>query len=367
MITKIYHFFIKCQFFLTFCLHFCGFNVDKSIKKKEYLIIYVFVFLFLSFFVMKKILSFVLWGAIAWVLACWLASADQDISKELVECTESRWYDSNKQLSVKEINTDSIVFKSPAIKNDVDEDVTDYVLLYWEKSIDVLADDISAIDDFVEVEMSAEISNGEVEFTLSKLEQYNLNQDKLYYLVAIPRDDYWFYWCKSNEICFKLWDKSVWSGLDCENSSPVSNNTANSWKSALDLANVSCTWDWKRLTINWVPSNVWNVYISLYNERTSNFDRKWTVNVSNDRTFSFDVTQNTEPTVRFDDTEWLQAYKTYVCHSLQTKDPSTPQKTWTTSTITKVPTVWPKENALAVVIGAVVLYLIYSVVRRKAN
>ncbi len=321
---------------------------------------------------MKKILSFVLWGAIAWVLACWLVSADQDILDGLVECTESRWYDSNKQLSVKEINTDSIVFKSPAIKNDVDEDVTDYVLLYWEKSIDVLADDISAIDDFVEVEMSAEISNGEVEFTLSKLEQYNLNQDKLYYLVAIPRDDYWFYWCKSNEIWFKLNDKSYWTWIyESDQKFPFPFGACGSAGAKNDSACISHTWDWNKLTLNWNKgvNSLSNVKISLFNEKSNDFDIKWTTDMSVPGTFSFFVSQKTEVIVRFDDNWGLYPYMTYTCHTLSTNDTpvNTPQKTWTTSTITKVPTVWPKENALAVVIGAVVLYLIYSVVRRKAN
>lgn len=319
---------------------------------------------------MKKILSFVLWWFVAFALTCSVVFATdiEELLESLLSDIADFGYDSKHQLSVWEVSNSYIKFKSPIIQNDLWEDISEYIMLFWEKSIDGLID-IDSINDYTEVSFSPDATNGEIIMELNKSKQ-NIDPNKLYYAVVVPQDDYWFFWNKSNEICFKLSNQFTWSGMDCDGwtSGPTTTHTQSSWRTALDLANVSCTWDWKKVTLNWVPSDLWEVYISLYNEKTQAFDRKWSVNVSNQRTFSFNVTQSTAPIARFDDSEWLQAYKTYTCHSLQTSDtPTTPQKTWSTSTITKVPTVWPKENALAVAIGAVVLYLVYRVVRRKAD
>lgn len=278
-------------------------------------------------------------------------------------------YDDVDRLSVSDISSSSISFSSPVLEDTFFTKIKDYILLYGRHSMDELLSDFQLLSNFTEVEFSHTDNGSTLTMTLDS----NLDRNSIYYVVAIPRDDYGTLWSVSNEICFRLSDGIYGEWSECvdgaaTSSSTSSNHTSNSWTNAIALANVSCTWDGKKVTVSWVPtSNVWNVYISLYNESTKQFDRKGTVNANNDRTFSFNVNQSTAPIVRFDDTDGLSAYKDYTCHRLDTSTPTTTTTTGTKTKVTTVPTVWPKENILAVIAWAIILYVFYRVTRRKAD
>jgi hypothetical protein len=101
-------------------------------------------------------------------------------------------------------------------------------------------------------------------------------------------------------------------------------------------------------------------------DSSQTFTLKGTVDVSTERTFSFNVNDNRTPIVMFEPENWLSAYKTYTCHRLDTGTPTT-TTTGTKTKVTTVPTVWPKENILAVIAWAIILYVFYRVTRRKAD
>lgn len=319
---------------------------------------------------MKKILSFALWVLMAWILSYGLVSADGLTRENVIGLFDSSnslfWYSSDQKLSVDDITTTSITFSSPVLVDDLWARITDYILLYWNHSFDELLADPALLSWFTEVSFSPQGNENTLTMTLNS----NLNANTIYYVVAIPRDDWEMLWSASNQICFKLKDKIYWESDECANwtATTSTTHTSNSWASAIALANVSCTWDGKKVTISWVPtSNIWDIKISLYNESTNNFDIKGTVNANNEKTFSFNVNQSTAPIVRFDDTDGLSAYKTYTCHKLSTSTPEPTTPTKNTGKVPTVPTVWPKENILAIIAWALVLYVFYRVVRRKAD
>lgn len=321
---------------------------------------------------MKKIFSFTLWLLAIWLFSFAVVSADLDEKKltELFEWSALFGYDDTHKVTVNSITNSSITLSSPVLESDLGEKIDDYVVLYGKHSFDELLNDPELLKNFTEVAYSSNDSQNE--FTM-KLENFSSSDtSSIFYVVVIPRDNWNILWNMSNEICFILKDKVSGEWQECANWTTSSSkaHTASSWSSAINLANVSCTWNGKTVTLSWQPtSDLWNVKISLYNESVNpaRFDIKGTVNANSQRTFSFNVTQNTEPIIRFDNTEWLNAYKDYTCHRLSTSTPETTPTTGTAWKVTTVPRVWPKENALAVVIWAFVLYIVYSVVRRKAN
>jgi len=237
-------------------------------------------------------------------------------------------YDDNHKLSVNSIYANSIVFESPVLVDDLWTKINDYILLYGRHSFDELQSDHTLLSSFTEVPFSPQDS----ENTLYMILNSNLDVNSVYYVVAIPRDDWDIFWSASNQICFKLKDRTYWEWNECANMSSTTSttHTSSSWASAIGLANVSCTWSGTKVAISWVPTNnIWNAKILLYNESTNNFDIKWTVNMDHETAFSFNINQSTAPIVRFADTEELSIYKTFTCHKLST----------TTSSVT--PTVTP--------------------------
>ena len=319
---------------------------------------------------MKKLRSFLLWAVIAGVLSYSFIYAEdltESTLKNLFEWTDFLFgYDADHKVTVDSMSNNSITLSSPVLKSELWDKIEDYIVLYGTHSFNDLASDLALLSSYTEVSFSPQDKTAS-DFTMTL--DSNLGTNSIYYLVVIPRDNWEELWSMSNEICFKLKDKISWEWDECANwvASTATTHTSSSRKSAISLANVSCTWNGKQVTVSRVPtSDIWNIKISLYNESTNNFDIKGTVNATNERTFTFNVNQSTAPIVRFDDTEWLSAYKTYTCHKLDTNTPTTTPTT-TPTKVTTVPTVGPKENIIAIIAWALVLYVFYRVVRRKAD
>lgn len=311
-----------------------------------------------------------MWVVIAWSLCYWLVSAqfieESNITNLFVWDDALFGYDNTHKLSVDDITTTSITLKTPVLVDELSAKIKDYILLYGNHSFDELLDDPKLLTSFTEVTFSAESSDTTLTMTLDS----NLNANSIYYVVAVPKDDRDMLGSVSNEICFRLKDKLYWEWNECSNSdsSTTTTHTASSWTHALELANIWCSWDGKKVTVNWVPvADIWNVKISLGFQWDSKYTIQGTVNVSNEKSFSFNVNDNRTPVIMFEPENWLSAYKTYTCHSLDTGTPTTSTTTGTKTKVTTVPTVWPKENILAVIAWAIILYVFYRVTRRKAD
>jgi predicted metalloprotease with PDZ domain len=95
-------------------------------------------------------------------------------------------YNSEKQLSVKDISTTSIEFESPVLVDDLGTKITDYILLYGKHSFDELLSDPALLSSFTEVSFSPQGNENTLTMTLNS----NLDANAVYYVVAIPRDDW---------------------------------------------------------------------------------------------------------------------------------------------------------------------------------
>jgi hypothetical protein len=138
--------------------------------------------------------------------------------------------------------------------------------------------------------------------------------------------DYYTWWCNEFGLwsyIFYWWALNIGASDFCPNYSGSTPHTLSSWTNEISLANVSCTRDDNKVIVSRVPtSNIWYTNISLYNELTNSFDKKGTVNTDCSDMYSFSINQSTSPIIRLDDTEWLSAYKTYICHKLQVTQPT---------------------------------------------
>jgi hypothetical protein len=112
-------------------------------------------------------------------------------------------YDDSHKLSVDDITTSSITLKSPVLVDELSSKIKDYILLYGNHSFDELLNDPKLLNSFTEVTFSAENNDTTLTMTLNS----NLNANSIYYVVAIPRDDWDMLGSVSNEICFRLKDR----------------------------------------------------------------------------------------------------------------------------------------------------------------
>ena len=312
-----------------------------------------------------------MWVVIAWSLCYWLVFAqlvnESNITNLFVWDEALFGYDSTHQLSVDSITTTSITLKTPVLVDELSTKIEDYILLYGNHSFDELLDDPKLLSSFNEVTFSAGSSDTSLTMTLDSY----LNANSIYYVVAVPKDEWDMLGSVSNEICFRLKDKIYWEWDECANGTATPTtptHTASSWSNALQLANGSCTWNGKKVTLTWVPvADVWNVKVSLWFQWDNSFTYKGTVDFSKDKIFTVDVNDNRTPIFMLEPVDWTSAYKTYTCHTMETATPDPVTKTGTKATVTKVPTVWPKENMLAVIAWAIILYVFYRVTRRKAD
>lgn len=317
---------------------------------------------------MKRIFSFTLWVIAA--LAIWYGAVSADLSSDissLLWWSKSFWYSTSDKVEVKEIKSNSITFTSPIIKDWDGDNVEEYILLYGTKAFDV--DNLSYFEEISIAPSDSELADKKFTVTLSTSED-SIDKEEIYHVVIIPKvwylgdDDPDAIWDVSNEICFRLNDQKIWAWSDC---SGISTNTSSNTSNTTDCANVnkildvSCTWNGSTVTVSWAKMKE-HLRISLFDESRNNWIiKKESIDANTNTNYSFTITQKTAPTIQLAATDNLCTPVNYTCHTLNTTT------TTTTKTTVKPVVVWPKENIMAVIAWAVVLYLVYRVVRRKAN
>jgi hypothetical protein len=184
----------------------------------------------------------------------------------------------------------------------------------------------------------------------------DIDQDTIYYVVIVPKDDAGSIWEVSNEICFRLVDQISGEGDDCLNTEIAAVHGA--WAD-MNLANISDTINGNTVTLRWL-SIAWSDDIEIYlrDEDAGTFHKLSTVNMT-DESYSFTMNEAGEHIVKFipDNGGWEINYTFNVL--------GVSNNTYSKPTVTPV-IVWPKENIIAILIGTLLIYLIYRVVKRKA-
>lgn len=298
-----------------------------------------------------------------------------------LEWTYSFGYSESDRLTIRNVSDASIDVDSPIIKNE-GNDITSYWFFATEDKWTTIPQINRCFDD-VQIDWN--------KFSVS-LETDWMSKSTVYYLYAVPINSSvkigknWS--CSSSEAiswwklsvvwrdssvnnddpCFKISWRVYWKWNECSSSSVVSSSstvasstashTTAQTTSVYSIAWVSHTYTWNQITLTW--NSFSDVDMVVYYENPSNwrFERLWTVN-SDTKTYTFTAKHDWDYLIRFEPVDGTQPIH-YTAHYVKTE---TPQVTPTV----KPPVVWPKENILLVVFGTLILYVIYSVVRRKAS
>lgn len=270
-----------------------------------------------------------------------------------------------QNISVKTINTTSITFESPVIRDENGADVKRYVLSYGPYPLSQLLAGWSQVsfNDFTQKTFTFTSFSGST-FSMTLDASDNLVANKIYYVTAMPIDS-------SNkqgevswpDICFRLQDQKNGLGNTCVSNS--THGTAN-----MVLANVSHTKNGNTITLRWTAvAGATKVDIFLLNNTTQVATKLVTKNMT-DETYSFPLTTAAPQIVRFIpvDANGDQAgtQVDYTMNESLTPDaPTPPPAAPAKPSIPKVPRVWPEQNMILVLIGTILVYGVIRFVRSK--
>lgn len=307
-------------------------------------------------FIMKKLISFVLWATLALTLVGF------SFSDSVLDYLDDIWgdilfgYASSDEISVESIDDNSVTLKSPVLKDEFDDVISDYTLMYGEYPLMDVLDDPTLLDYSREKTFENLDLDWTSTFTMDLESSDDVDQDTIYYVVIVPKDDAWSMWEISNEICFRLIDQVYGEGDDCKNTEVAAAHAA--WAD-MSLANVSHNINWDMVTLRWLSiAGSSDIDIFLRDESAGTFHRLSTVNMS-DESYSFNISDGGEYIVKFIPNNWWSDVN-YTFNAMWVSNTDTP-----VTTVTPV-VVWPKENIIAILIGTLLIYIVYVVARRKA-
>ena len=309
---------------------------------------------------MKKLISFVLWAFLA-LSMFWFSFSDSvlDYISNIGQNILFGYRPATDKISVDSITSTSITIKSPVLKDEFQDTINNYTLMYWPNTLAQLIANPNLISTTKEKLFSNINLVWMSNFTMNLTTSDNIDPNTIYYLMSIPKDWAGELWEVSNELCFRLIDQLHWEWEDCASWSNSHLAGAN-----MNLANISHTLNWNTVTLKWISVNGSNsVDIFLWDENLWNFTKLSTVNMSAE-SYSFNTSRNGEHIVKFLPNNWW-VEKNYTFNVIWISDLVTTQ--WDNSNATVTPVVvWPKENVIAILVWTVILYLAYKIVKRKA-
>lgn len=301
---------------------------------------------------------------------------------EQMEWNYAFWYAENDHLTIRNISSDSIDVDSPVIKNGGD-DITSYWFFVavdtwtWMPQMNRCFDEVSV--DWNKFSVSLDTSW--------------LNAGSVYYLYAVPISSSikigknWvcsnseaLSWCEMSSVwrdssingddpCLKISGNVFGKWNECSSSSIVTSSstvasttdahtTAQSSSDISPIAWISHSFTWDQITLRW--NSLSDEQMDVFYEDPDNlwtFVRLSTIN-TDDRMYTFTAKHDWDHLIRFAAVDGSRA-KHYTAHYTKAETPEV------TPTV-KPPVVWPKENIMLVVFGTLILYVVYSVVRRRA-
>ncbi|HRX63664.1 MAG TPA: hypothetical protein P5060_01015 [Candidatus Absconditabacterales bacterium] len=306
---------------------------------------------------MKKLFSFIL-GAL-FAISLFSVSFGDSVLDYLDDLggTVLFGYSSTEQISVDSIDSSSITIESPVLEDEFEDIISDYTLMYEEYPLIDVLDDPSLLDYSREKNFSNLDLVGENNFTMELDTGDDIDDETIYYVVAVPKDDAGSLGEISNEICFRLYDSLYGEGDECEDAGEVGHAAG----ADMNLANVSHTINGDSVTLRWIAVNGSDeIDIFLRNEDQGTFSKLATVDMD-DESYSFTISENGEHIVKFIPNNG-GVEKNYTFNAMGIGD-GEPEPTPTT--VTPV-VVGPKENIILIVIGTILVYLLYRLSRRKS-
>ena len=310
---------------------------------------------------MKKTISLLLMLTVSFfsitVNAQWLWDLIDSLWSEI-----SFWYTTTEKITIKEIADEKAIIQSPLIKNQNNENISNYTLMYSEFPLTEILENTSLLNETKEktITLTGSWDPFYVELWISDW----LNPITKYYLFIIPKDATGNLWEVSNEIWFNISTKTYWDAWSSE--VYTLDETHNAAWADMTLANISHEINWntitlKRIAVNWSET----IDLSVMTPGSSSFNRVATVNMNQER-YAFTSNRNWEYVFKFTpDNNWKE-----INYSLQmnTTIIGWNDNNWGWWTVIPVvPKTWPKENAIVIIIAAFLWYVIYRKLYRKAK
>lgn len=232
-----------------------------------------------------------------------------------------------------------------------------------------------------------------------ELDLNDLDKNKTYYVYALPIMNAWWWgetnwYCAASEAgnflrngimiwkssmenwsdpCFNVNDNIYWKDDYCESRATSSSSQTQSSNQTQSTSSSTSQWRWEIESIKNVShycSNdsvilTWNSFSNVDLEiflRTNPdwpFEKLSTVN-SNTELYSFPIKYNWDHIVNLKPVDGTKTIR-YTAHCLMTENPEVKPVT-----PVKPVVVWPKENIIMIVFGTILLYIIYTIAKRKA-
>ena len=324
----------------------------------------------------KTIVTLVLW--LFGLIGLWLTtvSAKDDFTwwVDSLLGEETFGYSSSDKIEVVSISKDSVEIESPVVQDEAWFDILDYAILYGQHPIAEAMENPSLLDNFGEKEISLNDNPGST-FTITlNTTDDNLDSDKIYYALLLPKDEFGLPGEISNDICFSLNNQVYGEWTDCGESWAVHSAGGHSAGGAdMNLANITHTVDGDSITLRWTAlEGADKIELFLRDPDDERFKSLDTV-AMDDEEYKFRTDRNGEHNIKFipmngnspAGTETIYTLTVTTVPQWANPTPDTSTTTTTTVGITKVPVVGPKENMILVIIISIFAYFVYRLFLRR--
>lgn len=286
------------------------------------------------------------------------------------------WYSNENQIIVKSISEKGILFSSPIIKNENNENISQYNLLFSENLLSDVISNPDLIDTLNEKKI---INTGSWNFDFSiNVKEDKINIDKIYYISVAPKDNSWIIGAVSDEFCFNIknkiytkidWDKDACSKKIAEKKIKEEKTVHNAAAGAdMNFAHISSTIDGESIVLTWISQRGSDkVEIFLLNEKKSKdwepvWEKQWVADMM-DGEFKFPY-------------QWPHSTRvllkpnndgTEVEHTINATPPVKKEEPKPTKkpTISVIPNTGTKENLLVIFIISLLGFVLYKAMRKS--
>ncbi|MEI6425781.1 MAG: hypothetical protein WCO66_00340 [Candidatus Absconditabacteria bacterium] len=266
-------------------------------------------------------------------------------------------YSNSKKITIKSIGSGNIItIESPLVKDDLGKSITSYTVMYSQYPLTDILEKTDLLSQTKET--SVELTGSNDPFTIDVTID-NPDITKKYYFFVIPKDTNKNFGQISNEVWVNLANGTKGEAGDV-NGTPDTTHAAATVD--MSLAHISHTLNGKTITLTWSAiAGSKTIEIDVMKPGESLFTKAKTVNM-NDEKYIYTADKNGEYTFRFIAVDCQQSINYTLTMEGLTETPATPE---TPAKITKVPKTGPAENAIVIVIVALLMYFGYSKLYKK--
>lgn len=271
------------------------------------------------------------------------------------------WYTTTQKITIKEITDQKVVIESPMIKNQTNQNITKYTIMYSEYPLTEILENTNLLNQTKE--KSIDFTGTNDPFTMELGTSDGIDIIKKYYLFVIPKDGSGNLWEVSNEIRFSIADKTYWDAGSNEIYTTTMHNAAGA---DMSLANITHTINGDSITLKRIAvDGSTTIDLSVMTPWSSLFNRVATVNM-NDESYSFSASRNGEYIFQFTPDNWGKQAN-YSVQLNTASETTTPSQGNGNKVIPVVPKTGPTENIIAIIAAALLWYLAYKKLYRKSK